>query len=173
METLLETLYDVQLVPQQTGYSCWAAGAAMLVGWRDQISIDPFEIANAIGYWQQYQNGLEPADTTMFAAWGLTPEPPQTYTIEGFAQLLENYGPLWVASAEPGPHIRVVTGITGDGTADGTTLMINDPWQLGMTTFSLPNNGAQYSETYREFEQKQRTLAIEETGLEGIYVAHL
>ena len=23
---------DIKLVPQQTGYSCWAAGAAMLVG---------------------------------------------------------------------------------------------------------------------------------------------
>src|SRR5204862_3928343 len=33
--------YDVQLVPQQTEYSCWAASAAMIVGWRDRKSIDP------------------------------------------------------------------------------------------------------------------------------------
>lgn len=169
----METFYDVQLVPQLTGFSCWAAEAAMLVSWRDNISIDPSEIAAAIGYWQQYQEGLSAEDTTMFQVWDLTPEPPQTYTIESFGQLLANYGPLWVASAEPGPHIRVVTGISSDGTADNTTLYINDPWQRGMTDFSMPNTGSQYTESYREFELKQRTLAIEESNLEGIYVARL
>ena len=169
----MDVLYDVQLVPQQTGYSCWAAGAAMLVSWRDSISIDPAEIAAAIGYWQQYQTGLAAEDTTMFDAWGLHPEPPQTYTVDGFVQLLNDHGPLWVASAEPGPHIRVVTGVTGDGTPDGTILSINDPWQTGMTTFSLPNLGAQYTETYAQFELKQRTLATEESNVEGLYVAHL
>jgi Papain-like cysteine protease AvrRpt2 len=166
--------YDVPLVPQMTNMSCWAAGAAMLVGWKDKVSIDPSEIANAIGYWKQYQNGLAPSDTSMFNYWGLIPEPPQSYTVEGFANLLQRYGPLWVASAEPGPHIRVVTGMTGDGTPDGTTLFINDPWQTGMKVFSLPNSGSQYSETYNQFVQKQDTLAISELSTpNAIYVAHL
>jgi hypothetical protein len=164
--------YDVQLVPQLTGMSCWAAGAAMLVGWRDNISIDPSEIAAAIGYWQQYKGGLDKEDTTMFKAWGLTPEPVQTYTVAGFRRLLEQYGPLWVASAEPGPHIRVVTGISGDGSPDGTNVYINDPWEKGMATFKMPNKGSQYPETYTAFERKQRALAIEESA-GGIYVAHL
>src|SRR4029434_2401733 len=30
---------DVELVPQMTNMSCWAASAAMIVGWREQISI--------------------------------------------------------------------------------------------------------------------------------------
>jgi len=166
--------YDVPLVPQMTGMSCWAAGAAMLVGWRDKVSIDPSEIANAIGYWKQYQNGLAPSDTSMFNYWGLVPEAPQSYTVEGFANLLQRYGPLWVASAEPGPHIRVVTGIIGDGTPDGTTLFINDPWQSGMKVFSLPNSGSQYTETYNQFVQKQDSLAISELSTpNAIYVAHL
>lgn len=165
--------YDVQLIPQLTDKSCWAAGAAMLIGWRDRISINPSDVAARIGYWAQYtKDGLNAEDQTMFRVWGLTPEPAQTYTIEGFKQLLERYGPLWVASAEPGPHIRVVTGMSGDGTPDGTIVYINDPWQQGMDPFSLPNAGSQYSESYRTFVIKQSDLGYKEKGLQGIYVAH-
>ena len=146
----------------------------MLVGWRDKVSINPSEIANAIGYWKQYQQGLAPQDTTMFQYWGLTPEAPQDYTVEGFAQLLKDNGPLWVASAEPGPHIRVVTGMSGDGTPDGTTVYINDPWQTGMASFSMPNSGSQYTETYHQFQDKQDSLAMTELKIPGaIYVAHV
>jgi len=28
---------DVQLVPQPTNFSCWAAAASMVIGWRDQV----------------------------------------------------------------------------------------------------------------------------------------
>ena len=175
-EAALETFsvkYDVPLVPQQTGMSCWAAGAAMIVGWRDKISIDPSEIAKGIGYWAPYQQGLSAEDTTMFAAWNLVPEAAQSYTIDGFRRLLEDYGPLWVASAEPGPHIRVATGIWGDGTPDNTYVEIADPWETGMAAFHLPNSGARYTETYRQFVAKQETLARRESGVQGIYVAHL
>jgi len=154
--------------------SCWAAGCAMLIGWRDQICIDPAEIARAAGRWAQYRNGLEPQDTRVFDIWGMVTEAPQTYTVEGFRQLLENYGPLWVASAEPGAHIRVVTGIYGDGTADGTTLLINDPWEQGMNAFRANNNGSRTTETYREFIRKQANLANREMTIDApIYVAHL
>ncbi len=166
--------YDVQLVPQLTGMSCWAAGAAMLVGWKNKMSINPSEIAAAVGYWKQYEkDGLNAEDQKMFRIWGLTPEPAQTYTVEGFKQLLEQYGPLWVASAEPSPHIRVVTGMSGDGTPDGTIVYINDPWQKGMDEFRMPNSGSQYTETYRTFVMKQSELGFREKGLQGIYVAHL
>ncbi len=169
--------YQVQLIPQQTGVSCWAAGAAMVVGWRDRISLPPYHIAGDIGYWKQYYDkngGLPPDDTKMFAAWGLVPESPQTYTLAGFKSLLEQYGPLWVAAAVPGPHIRVVTGISGDGSPDGTTLYINDPWEPGMKAFRESNKGGQYTETYREFVAKQSELAASEMHVKApIYVAHL
>jgi hypothetical protein len=126
-----------------------------------------------VGYVKQYQKGLPADDTRVLTAWGFTPEHGQTYTVEGFRRLLERHGPLWVASAEPGPHIRVVTGLSGDGTPDGTRVHINDPWEKGMNPFRLPNAGAQYQETYREFEAKQAQLARTELHLQGIYVAHL
>lgn len=70
-----ELLYDVPLIPQQTSMSCWAAGAAMLVAWRDQVSVNPRDVANAVGYWQQYNNGLHPEDTSIFPVLGMTAEP--------------------------------------------------------------------------------------------------
>ena len=169
--------YDVQLVPQQTGMSCWAASAAMIVGWNDQVSIDPSEIAKGIGYWSQYKNGLSANDTKMFSYWGLRPEPPQCYTVDGFAQMLHASGPLWVAgdlgTTGREPHVRVVAGMQGDGTPEGTVLTIHDPWQKGMTQFRSPNNGSTYTMTYKEFTENQERLAMNEIKIPGaIYVAH-
>ena len=168
----VDVRHEVQLVPQLTGFSCWAAGAAMLVSWRDRISIDPSEIARANGYWAQYAAGLHPEDVGMFNTWRLKPEPAQSYTVGGFAELLRRHGPLWVASAEPGPHIRVVTGMVGDGTPGGTLVHVNDPWEQGMTAFRTPNAGSRYTETYQRFIEKQEQLARRESRLQGIYVAH-
>ena len=168
----IDVRHEVQLVPQQTGFSCWAAGAAMLVGWRDRVSVDPAQIASAAGYWAQYAAGLHPEDTTMFRVWRLKPEAAQSYTVQGFADLLQRHGPLWVASAEPGPHVRVVTGMVGDGTPAGTLVHINDPWEQGMAAFRMPNRGAQYTEAYQRFVEKQETLGRQEIALHGIYVAH-
>jgi hypothetical protein len=169
--------YEVELVPQQTGMSCWAAAAAMIVGWNDLVSIDPSEIARGIGYWQQYRNGLAASDTTMFSYWGLQPEPPQCYTVMGFAQMLNANGPLWVAgdlgTTGREPHVRVVAGMQGDGTPEGTILTIHDPWQRGMTTFRTPNNGSTYTVTYKEFVDNQERLANHEINIPGaIYIAH-
>jgi hypothetical protein len=165
--------YELELVPQQTGFSCWAAGAAMIVGWRDQVCINPAEIASGTGYWAQYQQGLNANDTTMFRYWGLQYEAPQTYTPQGLIQLVGAYGPLWVATHEGAPHIRVIAGITGDGSADGTVLTIYDPWQRGMRQFRPQNTGSVYNETYTEFERKQRELAERESNEPApYYVAH-
>lgn len=170
----IDLRFDVPLVPQQTGYSCWAAGCAMLVGWRDKISIEPQEIARATGGWAAYANGLNPEDASVFPVWGMTAESAQCYTVEGFYNLLNTYGPLWVASAEPGAHIRVVTGMSGDGSPDGTTLYVNDPWEANMTAFRLPNAGSTTSETYTQFVRKQEELARRELNNSGaIYVAHI
>ena len=175
MSQSFDIRYNVELVPQMTNMSCWAAGFAMIVGWRERMSINPAEIARADGYWAQYNTaGLDPQDRRVMSTWGFVAENPQSYTIEGFVSLLRRYGPLWIATQELGPHIRVVTGIHGDGTPDGTILHINDPWEQGMTTFTPTNRGSQYTETYRQFEEKQHILAGREMSVEApIYVAHL
>jgi hypothetical protein len=89
---------DVELINQPTGMSCWAAAAAMVVGWRDQVSIDPTAIVAGTGIWSAYTNGLQPTDfQTLANAWGLTAEPPQCYSVDGLRTLLTNKGPFWVA----------------------------------------------------------------------------
>src|SRR5262249_43098705 len=133
---------DVPLINQMTNMSCWAASAAMVVGWRDQLSIDPAAIATGSGEWSAYQNGLSPSDVpTLANAWGLTAEPPQCYSADGLRELVESMGPLWVTAAVPGLHAIVVTGVYGDGSENNTFVRINDPWDR---TPGTPGNVGPY-----------------------------
>jgi hypothetical protein len=170
--------YNVPLIPQTTGMSCWAAGIAMIVAWRNHFSIDPSMIAanpGGIPYLQQFRtDGLNPNDTYILRRWGLVTEAPQSYTIEGFDALLSRYGPLWVAAAVPGPHIRVVTGIMPGSTAENSLVSVNDPWEQGMNVFRMPNRGSHYYMRYKELTGQQETLARQELKEAApIYVAHL
>ena len=47
--------------------SCWAASAAMLIGWRESIPVDPEEVAGGIGRWQDFKDGLHPTDVDELA----------------------------------------------------------------------------------------------------------
>jgi hypothetical protein len=142
---------DVELVNQSTGMSCWAASAAMVVGWRDRISIDPTAIAEGSGEWAAYANGLAPADIpTLADAWWLTMEPPQSYTIDALRELIDTKGPLWVAAAVPGLHAIVVTGLYSDGIPENTFVRINDPWDRDPGT---PGNPGAYLDTHDEGSQ--------------------
>lgn len=165
--------HTVQLVPQQTDVSCWAASAAMVVGWRDNISIDPSEIANGGPWSRYYKNGGLPADNVnMLHYWGLELLPNQTRTVEGFAQILEP-SPLWVATnGGTSGHIIVVAGMRGDGSPDGTLLTIYDPWERGMRTFRPSNRGSIYTETYTQFVARQEVLANREMNVANpVYIA--
>ncbi len=159
----IDVQYDVPLVGQQSGMSCWAASAAMVVAFRDQYSVDPFDLVDAVqnqnssgGYWQAFRDGINFATAStekLFNVWGLTPEPVMTLTVTGMRDMLAQYGPLWVGTAGAvGGHVRVITGIVGDGTPEGTFVTINDPWGLDsqglpMKRFRPPNAGSQYRGT--------------------------
>jgi N-acetylmuramoyl-L-alanine amidase len=128
----IDLWHEVPLVPQVTGMSCWAAGAAMLIGWRDSIPVDPEEVARAAGRWQEYRDGLEPQDVESFAGrWGLRARRPGMLGARQVEELLVAHGPLWVGEASPGLHVVVIAGMIGDGTDDGTELRIVDPWPVG------------------------------------------
>jgi Papain-like cysteine protease AvrRpt2/Putative peptidoglycan binding domain len=123
---------EVPLVPQLTGMSCWAAAAAMIIGWRDCIDIDPEDVARASGRWSDYRDGMHPHDIDSFArAWGLFVEPAGSLTVTRLRELLERNGPLWVGEASAGLHVIVMAGIYGDGTPDGTLVRVLDPWPEG------------------------------------------
>ena len=157
VEETFDVWHEVPLVQQLTGMSCWAAAAAMLVGWRDCVDVDPAEVAQAAGRWEAYRDGLMPGDVQALAgAWGLRMEPPQRFTEGSLRRLLEENGPLWVGEASPGLHVVVVTGMAGDGTPEGTKVRINDPWPVG--------EGERYSISFAELRHNLETAA----GISGV-----
>ena len=139
--------HEVPLIAQETGMNCWAAAAAMIVGWRDQINCETNNIAEKMLNKQANSLGLFPRDVHVLAqVWGLLIEPPQTYTVDSLKELLLKYGPLWVGQANPELHVIVITGMYGNGTPDKTFIRINDPWPIG--------RGERYSITFRELMQR-------------------
>jgi Papain-like cysteine protease AvrRpt2 len=108
----------------------------MLVGWRDRISINPEEFARLEGRWAEFnQTGLYTKDFDEFAqAWGLAQTGRQSYTVDGFAALLESAGPLWIGRRDAAGHAVCVYGLRGDGTPEGTYVIYNDPLPMGVGT---------------------------------------
>ncbi len=80
-------------------------------------------------------------------------EPPQDYSVTGWANLIKQYGPLWVTTNEAptglfSVHARIVTALKGDGTVDGTSFTIVDP-----------ADGAVHTETVTQFVNKYDSVA--------------
>jgi hypothetical protein len=130
----------------------------MMMSWKDKVSYTIETAMDKAGatYRTMFDNnqGLQAADHEAFAtACGMTGEPPMNYTVSGLRSLIELNGPL-IAIADEAPgglwaiHARVIRGIYGDGTVDGTFLRINDP-----------AGGRQYTESFRAFAQKYEEVA--------------
>jgi Papain-like cysteine protease AvrRpt2/Trypsin-like peptidase domain/Protein of unknown function (DUF3238) len=133
---------DVQQIAQPTDLSCWATSASMVLGWRDKQSIDINYIAGKAGL--TTATGLDPAQVGQFATdMDMVAEPPQSYTIEAFRQLIAKNGPLWVGEANPGLHVIVVTGLYSDGSE--TYVRITDPWDREI---GLPGKPGIYADTH-------------------------
>lgn len=154
---------EVELIPQPNDFTCWAAAGAMVVGWRDMVSLSPESVAQICG--RSSADGLSPGDTNKFASeMGLVAEAPACYTAEGFRNLLERNGPLWVAADVPGLHAIVVTGIYNDGT--NTFVRIADPWDRAVGSPGAPGSyatthvtGSRYIMTYADFTQEYENAA--------------
>jgi hypothetical protein len=155
--------YDVPIVAQTSNMSCWAASIAMILGWRDQMSIPDEVIARnpgGLNYMTSFTQGLDPNDTYILNQNGFKTEPPQCYMVEAIDSMLTRFGPLWVATWAPGPHIRVVTGLAG------TTLSINDPAPV--------NAGSSYKMSFEKFFGAMENLGSRELKQRApVYVAHL
>ena len=132
-----------------------------MMSWHDQMS---YAIDAAMGRaGTQYQSmvandqGLRGSDKPAFlSAVGLRSEYPADYTVQGFASLIQAYGPLWVTTDESPDqnfaiHARIVTGMSGDGTPDGTMLQINDP-----------ADGLTHTESYQTFMDKYDRVAMDD-----------
>lgn len=179
-----ENWNDVEVLGQPENYSCWATAAAMVVGWRDRVSLDIQALKKLFTGKSGVcsDSGLYAHDDQKLAdALGLVSEPPQSYNVEGFRRVLENYGPLWVGiHTEDGwGHAVVVTGLYGDGTPDNTYVRIHDPWGRNPGTPGhpgyhnpTPGTGSRYTLTYAEFGSEYEAYASSTNGIVNVQILH-
>ena len=128
---------SISPVQQPSTMTCWAAVGAMMLSWRERASLSIEAALDSLGGdWRakfDANAGLTPGEVTGFmTGLGLTVEPPISYLPAGIAGLLARFGPLWVVNdndvvGDRITHARIVTGIHGDGSPDGTLVTIADP----------------------------------------------
>ena len=167
MPQSVEIQWNVQLIPQQTNMSCWAASAVMLVGWRDNVSLDPSNVLDYLGpqYLQNYQNngvGYLPDDDKLFEALALTPVGWSSFGIQDLVNYLE-HGPLWTrldagSLGSPSPHLIVITGIQTDGTPASTTLIFNNPAPVGSGRRNVTLSFQEFKTRYLRDTENQKFL---------------
>lgn len=146
----------IEVLAQPSTLSCWATAYTMMKSWKDQASYD---IAMALGkVGQKYVdlfNGNNALPANQFGPFlsdaGLAHLAPINLSVDGWLQQLQKHGLAWVGtmnSVNPGAglHSRIVQGMTGDGSATGTNMLMIDP-----------DGGKSYPETLAVFIQKYET----------------
>ncbi|PWU56092.1 hypothetical protein DLJ47_07555 [Micromonospora sp. S4605] len=135
----LDVAVDPPVVPikQKSSLVCWAAGGAMMSNWKTGRSATVEQVLDGLGgSWRSrydLNQGVGVADLrAVLAAVGLTEDGPASYTPEGLARLIEAVGPV-LDIGDDGiennqiSHVRILTGVQGDGTPDGSTVSLVDP----------------------------------------------
>ncbi|HEU4657704.1 MAG TPA: papain-like cysteine protease family protein [Capillimicrobium sp.] len=128
---------EVAPIKQQSSLVCWAAAGTMMRNWKERSSTTVEATLDALGGpWRAHYDANKGVTATQLrdfaAALGLTEEGAASYTVEGLAALLSSEGPLWAITDDDfgdGNHLlhaRIVTAVRGDGTADGTTVVLAD-----------------------------------------------
>jgi len=164
----------VPALQQPTDSTCWATSTTMLMSWRDNAS---YAIDTAMGmigdYWLQKFNNNEGLNQTLgsdeenrfLADSHLQAEAPASYTLDALVAMMQNSGPLMVTTATSDPnwnHVRVLFGISGDGTVDNTFLQINDP-----------ADGQTHQESLADFLQKYEGAVSDPTYAVSVQIIHL
>ena len=125
----------VPIVAQPSPMTCWAAVMTMMWSWKNKTSLPIRDALGTIGakYVAMFDagNGLDDQtartlynDARLEVSEGFNP------TIEGWESFLRKYGPLYVdvgLAASNNTHAVIVTGISGDGTAAGTSISYINP----------------------------------------------
>lgn len=121
----LDISHRIILYGQPTNMTCWSAAATMLLGSNMCVGPGGANLDPQGGLRPQFENVRVFAD-----AFGLSMEAPQSWTVQGLANLMRRR-PLWVAGWVPSGHAVVYGGMHGDGTVQGTLIVIYDPWPPG------------------------------------------
>jgi Papain-like cysteine protease AvrRpt2 len=119
-------VYEVPGMSQPTPYSCWATSFAMLINYAQGTNLTPKDVADKVG--RDIEHGDDNAtDHQVANAFGLNVDGCTCMDIDGWGTMLTNHGPLYIG-INGNTHAVLVTGMTSDGTPEGTTFYINDPW---------------------------------------------
>jgi Papain-like cysteine protease AvrRpt2 len=171
---VIDIYYNVPFVPQPNGFSCWSSSMSMILWWCKnnkseksfQSSLSPRDVAFEIDYYKQYyQKGLDVLDENAFDHFGFV-KIPNTFTsqkIDYYVSLIKK-GPIWIAyngcenPVRSCGHSVVWIGLKGDGTHEGTKVIVHDPDD---GSGKYPNQGIRnYEMTLKEFEERLAYLAI-------------
>lgn len=147
--------------PDNLDMACWATVATIMFSWKhdtDAAIEDVVSLAGP-GFLEMYtgNQGLKSADKPAFLQrLGLEAEPPRSFSVEGFAELLKTHGPLWItADEDPGAnfsvHARVLIGLRGDGTPGNTMAFFLD---------TRPGTKSPDTEPMAKLQEKLAQLAI-------------
>ena len=165
---------DADLLNQTTNDNCWATAAAMVASWDRRQSVAIMDTP-------------APADLDEVATrFDLEVEPPVSYSIDAFRQILESTGPQWVSAEQPfqiSPsfHAVVIAGMYSDGNPDGsgTYLYVLDPWDRGHGSAGKPGPhlgthavGSRYTISWRQFMEELENAVIVEPGWMWVRLMH-
>jgi hypothetical protein len=151
----------VPVIQQPTPNTCWATATTILWSWKNNASSDIATVLTSaapqfLPLFQADQGLPGDQKPALLQSVGLTTEPPQDYSVDGWSSLLQNYGALWVTTNEGtaqffSAHARILKGMTGDGNPDTTFMDIVDP-----------GTGTEYNEAVTIFMQKFDDIARQE-----------
>ena len=158
----------IPLTPQDKSNACWLASTTMMMSWKDSVSYPLTETLKVLDepgndFTQTYNNnnGLLFEDNKKIVdILGLTALPPASYTIDFFSEVLA-ISPIMAiimfSDTSDIAHIIVITGISGDGSPEGTFLQINDPLPV--------NEGHNYTISFLDFLNKFESVVAFENKL--------
>jgi hypothetical protein len=132
--------HRIALFGQPTNMTCWSAAITMLFG--NLFSAGSGRASTTAS------GGLNPSFANVQAlarSYNLRLHAPQSWTVPGLVALLQK-GPVMMMGYLPSGHAVVLGGIVSDGSVNGTTLTIYDPWP--------PNVGKKYSVNYLQMMTK-------------------
>lgn len=156
----------IPMLQQENDLACWATVATMMECWRESASLTVETVLGMAGQtWLDKftaKQGLRSSEKDAFVeAMHMTAEPPASYTLQRYIDLVKTYGPLWIttdastAAGQFSPHARLLKKITGTGTADGvgTYLYFNDPY-----------DGSEIRESFSEFLSSFEQMVTDNPG---------
>jgi hypothetical protein len=162
--------HEVELVPQPSETTGWAAAMAMLANFRDNEEYGIDDIATRAQMdavtpydWIDIQKGAAPWELYSKEVEELFPEKqesssePQPASPSDWSKLLETYGPILVLDKGDPSRTIVLARMHGDGTPEGTEVTLYDPMPQ--------NSGRVEQKTFAEFDQEFELGAKIETAI--------